>query len=275
MKPRIITGTLLIIFAIAVMAAGWFVPALGGAVPALAFLMLMAVAMHEMYNAFKNIEINCIRYSGFIYVLLLAPAYYLYNLSGVFLLFLLCALTALVHSAFSGKKTVNDGIYSIFALVYPGLVMSNLYFLTTFDNYMMVLVSVTVSVLCACVTDTFAFLIGSWFGKHPLIPAVSPKKTVEGAIGGFLGAVAVGIGLSFIVPYALPGVGKIKVILLAAGIGVFSQIGDLTASAIKRMCGIKDYGKIFPGHGGVLDRMDSIIPSGIITYLVFSVWIGA
>ena len=274
MKSRVITGLILIAFTVAVFAVGFIFPALVGTAPAITFLVFMAVAMHEMYNAFKNIEIKCIRYSGLAYVVLLAPAFRGFGLTGVFVLFILCALVALVHSAFSSKHTVNDGVYSVFALVYPGLLMSPLYFMSTFDNYITVVIALGISIACACITDTFALFSGKLFGKHKLIPAVSPKKTVEGSIGGFVCAVLGGIGLSFAVSALMPEVAKIKVIILAAGIGIISQIGDLVASSIKRMCKIKDYGTIFPGHGGVLDRMDSIIASGIITYLVFTVWIG-
>ncbi len=112
------------------------------------------------------------------------------------------------------------------------------------------------------VSDTFAYLVGRAFGKHKLIPEVSPKKTVEGAVGGVVFAVLGFILYAWIVKrffapdlnvnYALMG-------LAGAVAAVISQIGDLAMSVIKRRYGIKDYGWIFPGHGGVLDRFDSVL----------------
>ncbi len=112
----------------------------------------------------------------------------------------------------------------------------------------------------AWVTDTMAYFTGFLFGKHKLIPEISPKKTVEGAIGGTLFA-----GIFFviygIIVSSFYGVNMNLPVLFIAGIiaAVVSQFGDLIASAIKRECKIKDYGNIFPGHGGILDRFDSII----------------
>ncbi|MBE6623576.1 MAG: phosphatidate cytidylyltransferase [Ruminococcaceae bacterium] len=112
----------------------------------------------------------------------------------------------------------------------------------------------------ACVTDTFAYFGGCLFGKHKLCPKVSPKKTIEGAISGIIFCT-----LAFVI-YAML-VSKLEnvqphyvtIAIIGAFISVISQFGDLAASAIKRDFGVKDYGNIFPGHGGILDRFDSIL----------------
>lgn len=114
--------------------------------------------------------------------------------------------------------------------------------------------------LGAWMTDTGAYFVGMLLGRHKLIPEVSPKKTVEGAIGGIFGC-AIGYGIYGLI---LEHVYSVKVhylllMALAILISVVSQLGDLIASYIKRERGIKDYGFIFPGHGGVMDRFDSII----------------
>lgn len=119
----------------------------------------------------------------------------------------------------------------------------------------------------AWMTDTGAYFVGVLFGKHKLIPAVSPKKTVEGAVGGVFGCV---------IGYAVYGlildkcfsvsVNYIALLILAVVIAVVSQLGDLIASYIKREQGIKDFGFIFPGHGGVMDRFDSIIAVAPVIY---------
>ena len=118
--------------------------------------------------------------------------------------------------------------------------------------------------------DTCAYFAGRAFGKHKLCPVVSPKKTVEGAIGGVLGTMVCGVVVTVIYSIAADrleaftrsniGVSMYVVIaLLACVAAVLGIYGDLFASVVKRQCGIKDYGTIFPGHGGILDRFDSVM----------------
>ena len=114
--------------------------------------------------------------------------------------------------------------------------------------------------IAAWVTDTFAYFTGVFFGKHKLVPRISPKKTIEGSIGGIVFCV-----LSFWV-YGLilancfdVSVNMPVLLVLGFVMSIISQLGDLIASAIKRSYDIKDYGSLFPGHGGVLDRFDSIM----------------
>ena len=118
--------------------------------------------------------------------------------------------------------------------------------------------------------DTCAYFAGRAFGKHKLCPVVSPKKTVEGAIGGVLGTMVCGVVVTLVYSIAADrmeaftrsniGVSMYVVIaLLACVAAVLGIYGDLFASVVKRQCGIKDYGTIFPGHGGILDRFDSVM----------------
>ncbi len=122
-----------------------------------------------------------------------------------------------------------------------------------FGLYSIVFVLVT-----AWGTDTFAYFSGMLFGKKKLCPEISPKKTVAGAIGGTVLGTLAGV-LVFWLMENDPAWG-----LLALPLSIVSQLGDLTASVIKRKFGVKDYGKIFPGHGGVLDRFDSVIATSIV-----------
>lgn len=118
----------------------------------------------------------------------------------------------------------------------------------------------------AWVTDTMAYFTGVFFGRHKLIPEVSPKKTVEGAAGGTLFCI-----LGFVIWGIIKGVSPTGLAVfgvLGLLCAVVSQLGDLCASLIKRQHGIKDYGKLFPGHGGVLDRFDSILAVSVLLYLV-------
>lgn len=118
-------------------------------------------------------------------------------------------------------------------------------------------------------TDTFAYFCGRAFGKHKLIPNVSPKKTVEGSIGGTISAVLLTLLYGFIigaVTEAVPQYAALGVTALV--VSLLSQCGDLIMSLIKRKYGIKDYGKLFPGHGGVLDRFDSILITAPTIYFL-------
>jgi phosphatidate cytidylyltransferase len=120
----------------------------------------------------------------------------------------------------------------------------------------------------AWITDTFAYFTGMLFGKHKLIPNVSPKKTVEGAIGGVVFCMIFFVGYGAIVNSLTPYNISLGLIALAGILSALvSMIGDLSMSVIKRTYGIKDYGKIFPGHGGVLDRFDSILAVAIVIAL--------
>ncbi len=127
--------------------------------------------------------------------------------------------------------------------------------------------------LGAWITDIFAYFCGRAFGKHKLIPAVSPKKTVEGSIGGTLFCILATVVFGVVVEALVPEITANIAIFAVAGllIAVVSQIGDLSMSVIKRNYGVKDYGFIFPGHGGVLDRFDSVIAVSALL-MVFSLF---
>ena len=120
----------------------------------------------------------------------------------------------------------------------------------------------------AWVTDSFAYFCGRLFGKHKLCPSVSPKKTVEGSVGGTVFTVVIGILYGFMISkYNDIQVNYIALAVLSLICAVVSQLGDLTASTIKREKGIKDFGNIMPGHGGFMDRFDSILFVAPAVYL--------
>jgi phosphatidate cytidylyltransferase len=121
-------------------------------------------------------------------------------------------------------------------------------------------------------SDTFAYFAGRTLGKHKLCPTVSPKKTIEGSIGGILGSI-VGIMIWGYFNQEIP-FEWYQLILLSILGSVVAQIGDLSASLIKRFIGIKDYGNIMPGHGGVLDRFDSILLVAPVVYYYITIFIG-
>ncbi|OGO43105.1 MAG: hypothetical protein A2137_07800 [Chloroflexi bacterium RBG_16_58_8] len=117
-------------------------------------------------------------------------------------------------------------------------------------------------------SDTAAYFIGRAIGKHKMAPQISPSKTWEGAIAGVFGAVIVSLLFKLPAPWELP-IGYGEVIILGMLISVFGQFGDLAESLLKRNTGAKDSGRLMPGHGGLLDRMDSVVFAGAVVYLYY------
>jgi phosphatidate cytidylyltransferase len=117
-------------------------------------------------------------------------------------------------------------------------------------------------------SDTCAYCVGMLLGKHKVAPKLSPKKSVEGCIGGVVGAALIGFLYATVFQNNIQGIDQPQLIfaIIGAASSVISQIGDLAASAIKRNHNIKDYGTLIPGHGGILDRFDSIIFTAPIVY---------
>lgn len=170
-----------------------------------------------------------------------------------------------------GKKSFKDILSSGFITFYVVISMGCLWLAKEwFGTANMILVFI-----CAWSTDTFAYFTGCFLGKHKLIPHVSPKKTVEGAIGGVVGSIIISIAY-LAVTKNIMNINYMNIwsnIYIQGAIiglvgGICSQLGDLAASAIKRDADIKDFGKIFPGHGGFMDRFDSVM---FIAPLIFGV----
>jgi phosphatidate cytidylyltransferase len=117
-------------------------------------------------------------------------------------------------------------------------------------------------------SDTAAFFIGRAVGRHHLAPKISPHKTWEGAIGGVIGAMLVSLLFVAPAPLSLP-LNYGQAILLALVVSIFGQFGDLAESLLKRNLGVKESGKAMPGHGGFLDRTDSVVFAGVVVYLYY------
>ena len=126
--------------------------------------------------------------------------------------------------------------------------------------------------LVVLITDTFAYLFGIKFGKRKLCPSISPKKSVEGAIAGLVGGAVIGtVGAFLFGMISFEGNIVIRVIvmlLFSALLSMIVQLGDLVESKLKRSFDVKDFGNIMPGHGGILDRFDSLIFSGLVYYII-------
>jgi phosphatidate cytidylyltransferase len=120
-------------------------------------------------------------------------------------------------------------------------------------------------------SDTAAYFVGRAIGRHKMAPSISPGKTWEGAAAGVIGAAIVSLVFNFNTPFQLP-MDFTLTIVLGVLISVFGQLGDLAESMLKRGTGVKDSGSIMPGHGGILDRLDSIFFAGVVVYWFYTFW---
>lgn len=269
MKKRIITG---IVIAAVLLTVCRFSDT---PVFAVLFTFLSAIGVFEMLGCIgvrkeKRITVLSLLFS--LLATLLAKIvtneseYVSFLVSGAFLYLLLL----FAFSVFSKGKVPVDDVFATFATTfYIVLAFTSIILLRSreFGEYL-----ILIAIFMPLISDVFAYFCGVFFGKHKPIPEVSPKKTVEGSIGGmfFCGLSCSAFGA---VTASLIG-NKVGIILVlrmfAVGIivSVISQLGDLIASVIKRKYGIKDYGKIFPGHGGVLDRFDSVLATSPIILIL-------
>lgn len=241
----------------------------------LVFAAATLLAIHEIYNAFQFGKKSLYIYFGFVPITLLimlsdyiSVRFWLQPVAYLFVLYLAICLIINCNTVKFEKlagMTMFSGcvIYCFYSFIHlKSLLPSGTH---GYDAiYFMLLI-----LGFAWGGDTTAFFVGRAFGKHKLAPVVSPKKTVEGAIGGVIGSMIIGVLITLlyleVFGRALPLVPMVRksyyvvIALLGAVASVLGIIGDLFASAVKRQCGIKDYGTIFPGHGGILDRFDSVL----------------
>lgn len=245
MKTRIISGL--------IMAPLLVVLYFRGIPLVVAAFLIGAVGIYELFEGFKKIEIRPNVFVAWGMLLLLYIMHFLVpgRLDYIMLWTSLSVVASCVSIFAIDKHKAEDALATLLGIIYVGLF-----------SYHMVLIDETsygvlvwMVVIVAFGTDIAAYFTGYFLGKHKLCPNLSPKKTVEGALGGIAGAIVLGIIFGLIV--------KTKIfphILLMAVVGsVLSQLGDLTASAFKRKMGIKDYGNLIPGHGGIMDRFDSVL----------------
>jgi len=182
------------------------------------------------------------------------------------LTFALVVLLMAVYVLSYPKYKIDAVMVSLFGFFYVAVMLSCIYRIRQLNSGIYLVWMVFV---CSWISDTFAYLVGVTMGKHKFVPRLSPKKTIEGVIGGIVGAALVGAIYGLILEKFTDIESAVVMCTVIGGVGsVVSQIGDLAASAIKRNNDIKDYGKLIPGHGGILDRFDSVIfVSPIIFYL--------
>ena len=180
---------------------------------------------------------------------------YLLVVSAVLFAYLLYLMCIAVFS--KGRITVSKIAEVFLVFTYTSISFTSLCLVRYIEHGVYCLCLVFIG---AWVSDSMAYVVGSLIGRHKLIPEVSPKKTVEGAIGGVVSSCIAFILFGFIINTAL-GIAANYLTLACSGVllSVISQIGDLIASLIKREHGVKDYGNLMPGHGGIMDRFDSVL----------------
>lgn len=169
-------------------------------------------------------------------------------LSALFMAFLIP--TVFYHER--SKYSINDAFFLIGSLLFLGISMSLLILVRSINLNLLIFL-----LLIPMATDIFAYVTGMLIGKHKLLEEISPKKTIEGMVGGTL--MGVFIGAMFHHTVIDPTFSKIEILLICTFLSLLGQYGDLVFSAIKRYFGKKDFSNLMPGHGGILDRLDSII----------------
>ena len=214
--------------------------------------VLIGIALNEFYKAFQEKNINPLLNIGYIFAGYLGiknifnlPVEYTYMF--LFILFLI-SITYVLRC----KNDVIDISITFIGIFYVAIFLD--FIILTTNNFELGKIYVWIIFIISFMTDTFAYFSGYLFGKHKLIPKVSPKKTVEGSIGGIIGSTCGCILFGYLFNLDL-----VHMAIIGSLGSVVAQFGDLFASSIKRYVGIKDYGKLIPGHGGILDRFDSVI----------------
>lgn len=234
--------------------------------------VLSICGLIELFRVFKlaNSRLAYIAYllTIFYYIMLI-----FYRSTGILLFLIALLLLLLMFYVFSFPKfNIKQVSMIFFGIIYVAVTFSFIYLIRTRSNYGIYLVWLIF--IASWGSDTCAYCFGMLFGKHKLSPILSPNKTIEGAIGGIIGAMLLGALYTYIMFYKINSNIQISCIRvgIACGIGaVISIIGDLTASAIKRDFNVKDYGNIIPGHGGILDRFDSVIFTAPALYFLLSI----
>jgi phosphatidate cytidylyltransferase len=228
----------------------------------LGIFVLSALAFHEFSRAIQlnqNTWINRAVYFGIMAVAILAlvwdtkmghfGAYGLFMASPVYIIGLILLIPILQNQYMGQLQSIALGITGF---IYFGWMLGHLSFLVNSDyslNYVLYLV------FAVEINDISAYTFGKFFGRHKLRPNISPNKTIEGAIGAFF----VSMIMPWLFAFTFPEFGPLQLVLTGLIVGIGGQLGDLTISVIKRDVGIKDMGTLIPGHGGVLDRIDSLI----------------
>lgn len=261
-KTRLISGIVLVIIALATIISGsWIL-----------FFTLLAVSligMRELYKVMKvsDEHVTVLELVGYLGAVL----YYIamkadFGNYGTMAIIISMILILFVYVFGYPKYRAEQVMAVFFGMVYVAVMLSFIYLTRSLPDGKFL---VWLIFLCSWGCDTCAYCVGMLIGKHKMAPVLSPKKSIEGAVGGVAGAALLGV------IYAAATQGKMAEYALICAVGaLISMVGDLAASAIKRNQNIKDYGKLIPGHGGILDRFDSVIITAPVIYYLAKMILG-
>ena len=261
-KTRLISGIVLVIIALATIISGsWIL-----------FFTLLAVSligMRELYKVMKvsDEHVTVLELVGYLGAVL----YYIamkadFGNYGTMAIIISMILILFVYVFGYQKYHAEQVMAAFFGVVYVAVMLSFIYLTRSLPDGKFL---VWLIFLCSWGCDTCAYCVGMLIGKHKMAPVLSPKKSIEGAVGGVAGAALLGV------IYAAATQGKMAEYALICAVGaLISMVGDLAASAIKRNQNIKDYGKLIPGHGGILDRFDSVIITAPVIYYLAKTILG-
>ena len=261
-KTRLISGILLVIAALLTIISGGYV----------LFFTLVCISLIGMQELYKAMGVHG-ESTGLLEIIgyLGAILYYVSLLLGFESYGLMTVLVSLILIMFVyvftyPKYNAHQIMSAFFGVVYVAVMLSFILLTRNLPDGKFI---VWLIFLCSWGCDTCAYCVGMLIGKHKMAPVLSPKKSVEGGIGGVVGAGLLGV------IYAAAIQGPMVEYAVICGIGaLISMVGDLAASAIKRNQGIKDYGKLRPGHGGILDRFDSVIFTAPVIYYLAKIILG-
>ncbi|MCL2404880.1 MAG: phosphatidate cytidylyltransferase [Defluviitaleaceae bacterium] len=235
--------------------------------------ILSLMGLRELYVAFSKSD-KPVHIVGYVFTVVYFAAVFAFGAGHWLLialtLFIICVQTLLV--VLFNRLALEDIVVTVYGFLYVPFLIS---FIVLVRDHPLGQLYIWLIFISAFGCDTFAYLAGVNFGRHKLKNSPSPVKSVEGIIGGVLGATLLGLTYGFFVVRFADPEATVNFVLFATVISFFGAafciVGDMAASAIKRRTGVKDFGSLLPGHGGVLDRADSVIIVAPIVYLVMSV----
>ena len=261
-KTRLISGIFLVIAALLTIISGGYV----------LFVTLLCVSLlgiQELYKAMgvHKDGVGLLELAGYLGTILYYASLLLgFERYGMMAVLLGLVLLMFVYVFTYPKYEADQVMSAFFGIVYVAVMLSFIFLTRNLEGGKFL---VWLIFLCSWGCDTCAYCVGMLIGKHKMAPVLSPKKSIEGAVGGVAGAALLGV------IYAAATQGKMAEYALICGVGaLISMVGDLAASAIKRNQNIKDYGKLIPGHGGILDRFDSVIITAPVIYYLAKLILG-
>lgn len=261
-KTRLISGILLVIAALLTIISGNYV----------LFVTLLCVSLLGMQEVYKAMGVHkdqteFLELAGYLGAILYYVSLLLgFERYGTMAILIALILIMFVYVFSYPKYNANQVMATFFGVVYVAVMLSFILLTRNLPDGKFI---VWLIFLCSWGCDTCAYCVGMLIGKHKMAPVLSPKKSIEGAVGGVVGAALLGV------IYAVATHGAMLEYAVICGVGaLISMVGDLAASAIKRNQGIKDYGKLIPGHGGILDRFDSVIFTAPVIYYLAKMILG-